>query len=333
MTLAAASCALLLAASLGQGQTPAPPQQSPQSPADRCSCWIDTKTGKQAPTVPLSGVNLGGEGAGAAQMESLDPKSERAFNPKSGKNYARTPNGCWIDVKTGEQAPTVPLSGVNLGGEGAGAAQMESLDPKSDRAFNPKSGKNYARVPCPPPEQAASTPVGPSGAPPSRTATALERSVLDEINKARTDPMGYRLDSCRYPGAAVEVGRSFLRMAMPIAPLRWDDRLAGAAGLQEADQGPRGQDSHVSSDGSTPMRRMQKAGVWSMVEDEVISVGQGGAGCVVGQLIIDPPDTLHLHRGVLFDPMMKSAGVACGPNAKFGVMCVIDLAGAPVPRD
>jgi uncharacterized protein YkwD len=141
------------------------------------------------------------------------------------------------------------------------------------------------------------------------------------------------LISDRYPPGPVEVGRSFLRNAMPIAPLEWGDGIAVAASVQASDQGPKGQDNHVGSDGSTPMARMQKAGVWSMREDEVISVGENTAASVVAQLIIDPPDTLHLHRSVLFDTMMKFVGVACGPNTKFGVMCVIDTAGAPVPRD
>jgi uncharacterized protein YkwD len=157
--------------------------------------------------------------------------------------------------------------------------------------------------------------------------------VLQEINRARTDPAHYTLLSFGFPAAATEVGRSFLRAEPPIAPLEWGDGLSEAAGVQAADQGPEGQDSHVGTDGSRPMQRMQKAGVWSMMEDEVISVGENQPAGVVAQLIIDPPDALHLHRSVLFDPMMKSAGVACGPNARFGVMCVIDFAGAPVPRD
>ncbi len=70
---------------------------------------------------------------------------------------ASTGDCCWIDTKTGKFVPTVPLSGINLGGstvEGAGAAQMEGYDPHADHAFNPKTGQNFVRVPCPPPSTA-----------------------------------------------------------------------------------------------------------------------------------------------------------------------------------
>ena len=57
-------------------------------------CWIDTKTGKQVRSVPISGANLGAatlEGGGTAQMEGYDPKANRAYNPKTGRNFARVP--------------------------------------------------------------------------------------------------------------------------------------------------------------------------------------------------------------------------------------------------
>lgn len=126
-------------------------------------CWIDTKTGKQVPTVPLSGVNMGSavtiNGAGAAKYDDSDPKNIRAFNPKTGQNFYRDPDGCWFDSKTGKQVRTVPLSGVNMGTavtiDGAGAAKYDDLDPKNIRAFNPKTGQIFVLVPCPLPAETA----------------------------------------------------------------------------------------------------------------------------------------------------------------------------------
>ncbi len=151
--------------------------------------------------------------------------------------------------------------------------------------------------------------------------------MLEEINRARGDPQHYVLKPYGFPGARVEVARAFLRTASPLPPLQLDDRLSAAAARELADQGPRGQDNHTGSDGSTPMKRMQDAGFWSSVTAEVIAVGEPTEGGAVAQFLVDPP-----HRDALFDHMMRSAGVACGPNAKFGSMCVVDMAGAPIPR-
>jgi opacity protein-like surface antigen len=125
-----------------------------------CGCWIDSKTGKTVPTAPLSGRNLGDNPlAGAAQMEGFDPRANRAFNAKTGQNFYRQPDGCWIDSKTGKTVPSVPLSGSNLGDNPlAGSAQMEGFDPKADRAFNPKTGQNFVRAPCPPSADTGTTP-------------------------------------------------------------------------------------------------------------------------------------------------------------------------------
>ena len=61
-----------------------------------CWIWIDAKTGKQVPTVPISGANLVGDpanagAAGVAQMDGFDPKADRAFNSKTGQNFVRVP--------------------------------------------------------------------------------------------------------------------------------------------------------------------------------------------------------------------------------------------------
>jgi hypothetical protein len=101
-------------------------------------CWIDTKTGKQANTVP-AGITDGHE-----QLDAV--KSGRAYNSRLGKNYVREPDGCWINTKTGEHANTVP-AGITDGHE-----QLDAV--KSGRAYNSRLGKNYVRVPCPAPGQA-----------------------------------------------------------------------------------------------------------------------------------------------------------------------------------
>ena len=108
--------------------------------------WIDVKTGKPVASVPISGVNINGsEGAGVA-IVSEDRRT--AFNPRTGQNFAREPDGSWIDVKSGKPVASVPISGVNINGsEGAGVA-IVSEDRRT--AFNPRTGQNFAREPVPP---------------------------------------------------------------------------------------------------------------------------------------------------------------------------------------
>lgn len=134
-------------------------------------CWIDVKTGKQVPTVPSSGINHVSsieEIHGATKsfdpgiaMISVDGKSAR--NSRTGKQYAREPDGCWIDVKTGKRVPTVPSSGINHVSsieEITGATKISdpgiariSADGKSAR--NSRTGQQYALEPCPPPGETA----------------------------------------------------------------------------------------------------------------------------------------------------------------------------------
>jgi uncharacterized protein YkwD len=153
-----------------------------------------------------------------------------------------------------------------------------------------------------------------------------------EINLARANPRAYaqRLRDGRDsldPDEAID----FLERQRPVPPLAYDPRLGAAADRHAADQGPRGQDSHVGSDGSRASQRMQAAGVWSSIYAEVISIAETNPTGVVRQLIIDYGHPDHPHRADLFDPMLRFAGAGCGPNRRYGTMCVIDLT-APPPR-
>jgi hypothetical protein len=160
---------LLAAAILGFSQ-PAVAQESPSSQGNTaprpCQCWIDVKTGKKVPTVPLGGKHTEHtEGTGAAYAANdvemnLDGKT--AFNTKTGQNYARQPDGSWIDIKTQKCVPTKPLGGKHTEHtEGTGAAYAAddveiNIDGKT--AFNTKTGQNYALEDCTPPTETATTP-------------------------------------------------------------------------------------------------------------------------------------------------------------------------------
>jgi hypothetical protein len=146
-----------------------------------CGCWIDTKTGKSVETAPVSAANkadmsdpLIAVRVGAARIDDTD--RNRAFNPKTGQNFARTPHGCWIDTKTGKSVETAPVSAANkadmsdpLIAVRVGAARIDDTD--RNRAFNAKTGQNFARVPCPP-QTVTTKPPPPSTAVPKQALPA-----------------------------------------------------------------------------------------------------------------------------------------------------------------
>ncbi|MGH3431173.1 MAG: CAP domain-containing protein [Mycobacteriales bacterium] len=164
---------------------------------------------------------------------------------------------------------------------------------------------------------------------PRRQPTNLEVAVLDEINKARTDPPAYAARLVPEPYVDLSDAKTFLAGHAPVAALVFDDRLAFVAIAHAEDQVPKGGVSHTGSYGSRPAERMRKVGVQTTEYAEVISIGMKTGLLVVEQLIVDQPGPNHPHRMDLFDPGL--AGVGCGPNTKFGTMCVIDLARSYVP--
>jgi uncharacterized protein YkwD len=160
----------------------------------------------------------------------------------------------------------------------------------------------------------------------------LNAEVIEQLNLARTDPSGFAKLLRTVPGSSAAEAVAFLEHRMPIGRLTYDPRLGAAAAGHAADQGPRGQTSHTGSDGSSPMARMQRAGLYAQIFAEEVSVGQGSAVGVVRQLIIDDGVVGRTHRADLFDPLLVLVGVGCGPNKSYRIMCVIDLSGAPMAR-
>jgi hypothetical protein len=155
--------------------TPNPPKQpqAPKSSQTSLGAWIDTKTGKPAPTV----VVMPGKGdtpyGHTDQYHLVTPDigdPNRAYDPVTGRNFARDETGQWIDTKTGKPAPTVVVM-PGTGDTPYGHTDQYHLvtpdigDP--NRAYDPVTGRNFARE-----EVASVTPARPAG-PPDRTSQAL----------------------------------------------------------------------------------------------------------------------------------------------------------------
>jgi len=175
--------------------------------------------------------------------------------------------------------------------------------------------------------------------------TPFERQVLVALNAARTDPAAYAAGLKRYrtyfhgklvhyPGADAEMETdegvavvdeaiAFLGHRAPLAPVAAAPLLAASAADLVADQA-QGGTGHESKDGSTPSDRARRQGGGDFIA-EVIAYGPIDAADVVRQLIIDDGVADRGHRGILYSPELRFAGVACGPHPEYRTMCVIDL--------
>jgi uncharacterized protein YkwD len=177
-------------------------------------------------------------------------------------------------------------------------------------------------------------------------AESLGDGVLHELNLARTEPAAYarvlekEAESAR-PAAssfayedrnALEEAIDFLQAQRPLPPLRPNSKL-GAAALDHAlAQGRTGGFGHVGVDGASLSDRLHRHGVWASVAAEDISYGYRTPRDVARQLIVDSGVPNRGHRNNIFEAAYQAAGVGCGRHARYGALCVIDFAGAPVRR-
>ena len=171
-------------------------------------------------------------------------------------------------------------------------------------------------------------------------------AVLDEIDRARTDPRAYAAhlrewrswvvgDVVRRPGlpglvtvegpAAVDEAIAFLEAQPPLPALARDAGLDRAAADHARDQGRTGETGHVGSDGSTLGARVRRHGA-ARGMGENIAYGSADARETVIQLIVDDDVPGRGHRTNIFNPDWTRAGAACGPHPVWRRVCVVDFA-------
>ncbi len=169
-------------------------------------------------------------------------------------------------------------------------------------------------------------------------ARGLEAQVLAELNYARANPARYA-DELAQGGWAlrdedprvVDEAIGFLLAQRPLPPLRAHAGLQAAAGAHVRAQARRGTEGHGGGAGGLAAR-LKTEGVWAGLSAEAISYGYAEAREVVVQLVVDSRVPGRGHRKTIFGAGYSLAGVACGPHAAYGAMCVIDFAGALAPR-
>jgi uncharacterized protein YkwD len=186
----------------------------------------------------------------------------------------------------------------------------------------------------------------PPVASPSACCSALERSIVQELNRARTDPSRfaaeleallphYRGYIYRRPGADAGVrtveGADALREAVrvlrgtrAVPPVRLSPGMSAGAADHVRDQGPRGGLGHTGRDRSSPSSRISRYGRWFGLVSENIQYGRAQAGHdVIADLLIDDGVPDRGHRRNALDPNVRVVGVACGRHATYDQMCVI----------
>ncbi|MEB3212156.1 MAG: CAP domain-containing protein [Leptolyngbyaceae bacterium] len=180
---------------------------------------------------------------------------------------------------------------------------------------------------------------------PERLAT-LAAEIVDETNQLRRNPVEYAArmaalydyyegNIVRIPGQpAVEVTEGLPALEEAIEALERADSapmltsspvLTQGATDHARDIGPSGNVGHYGSDGSAPIQRVSRYGVFppNSLIGETISFGPPTlAEWHVFQLLIDDGVPDRSHRKALLNAEYRLAGVACEPHAIFRIVCV-----------
>lgn len=178
----------------------------------------------------------------------------------------------------------------------------------------------------------------------------FEQQTIAEINRLRSDPRSYAtvLESRRssyrgnillvnYSGTffeqatkegppALEEAIRAVISAPPARPLVISQALCRSARDHADDEAPLDRVSHVGTDQSGPFERIMRYSRFSGSIGEVISLGHQAPQDMVEGLLVDDGVSDRGHRKVLLNPDYERAGVACGAQRRYRIMCVIDFA-------
>ncbi|MDR3296839.1 MAG: CAP domain-containing protein [Prevotellaceae bacterium] len=177
--------------------------------------------------------------------------------------------------------------------------------------------------------------------------TDVEREVIHELNKVRSNPPAYarRLKAerssydgklIRRPGAvdilttegvrALDECIAALERAQPLPLLHPSECLSQASRLLARDQSSSGKTGHSGSDGSTMTSRIEKyCGKRHTATAENISYGYSQAQAIVYQLLIDDAVASRGHRKNIMNDAYNSCGCATASHSRYGWLCVMDF--------
>ena len=134
--------------------------------------------------------------------------------------------------------------------------------------------------------------------------------ALDHVPDEPQAPTAYELELRVFELTNIE------RMNRGIAPLTWSDSLAQAARLHSEDMSENGFMSHMGSDDSTPMDRMERVGFRFMRAAENVAFGQR-----TPEQVVEAWMNSEGHRRNILDPELRELGIGFSDFAwtqKFG---------------
>jgi uncharacterized protein YkwD len=185
----------------------------------------------------------------------------------------------------------------------------------------------------------------------SHEGGGLTRAVIQEINRARTNPQAYAayLETWRshysadgylqFSGepairtkegvGALEEAIKVMRRTSPLPPLSASRSLEAAARVLADEQARTGAIGHG---GSLPARiaRCGIPGLSGAGED--VAYGQHSAQRIVASLVIDDGVSSRGHRHNILDGNFNLAGASIASHPVYGAVCVIDFAGSMPPQ-
>jgi len=178
--------------------------------------------------------------------------------------------------------------------------------------------------------------------------TPLEKDIILEINKLRSDPAryannyiaplakNYKNKLLYYPGdkplltregvAALHECVRDLKAQSPLPVLFPDIGLSKAADDHVKDQSRTGRTGHTGSDRSGFRERIERYGDWKVRIAENIAYGGSSARQIVIYLLIDDGIKNRGHRKNFLNPDIRLVGVATGSHPSYSVMSVMDFA-------
>jgi uncharacterized protein YkwD len=174
-------------------------------------------------------------------------------------------------------------------------------------------------------------------------AQSIEEEIFKEINKVRTDPAAYAnwmqanknalpLSPSMMQPSTVNEAIQVLKTTSPLPALIYSEGIYKAAKEHVKNQLSSPSFSHIGTDGSNPITRMKRHGVFKFPGYENGSVMPSAtARSIVLAWLIDNSSPERLHRAAILHTKIRFTAAACGTydasvKAKGAVLCVADFA-------
>jgi uncharacterized protein YkwD len=177
----------------------------------------------------------------------------------------------------------------------------------------------------------------------------LEKEVLLELNKVRTDPRRYarvylapqiekfkgklntqtRVET-REGATAMKECVSWLSASAKMGPLSPDKDLCNVAQRHTSAQSKTRETGHTSPNGETFEDRLRKLKFSNSAE--CISYGEDRARGIVISLLVDDGVPSRGHRKIILDPRYSVVGISVGSHLVYSHMCTIDFGGGKMGK-